>query len=85
MASAGDGVRALKGGMKEYPEPHQAPDRDLDSSCENRKDGVNFQETSHALNARGKKGTDGGFLTEDMLAVVFCSNMFSSDTVLSCK
>lgn len=43
MASAGDGVRALKGSMIEHTEPHQVDDRDLGISCENnRKDGVKF-------------------------------------------
>lgn len=86
LASAEEGVRAVKGSMKEYTEPHRADDRDLSSLCgNNRKDGVKFQETSYSLNVREKKGTDGGFLTEEMLAVVFCSNVLSSDTVQSCK
>lgn len=56
MASAGDSARALKGSIKEHTEAHRADDRDLDGSRGNtRKDRVEFQETSRARSAGGKK------------------------------
>lgn len=35
MASAGDGISALKGNMKEHIEPHRADYKDMENSCEN--------------------------------------------------
>lgn len=78
MASAGDAFRALKGSVKEQAGAPTADVRDPDGSVKTVGETEQSSGRPHVPALPGQEGTDGGFLTGEGLAAVFCWNVPSS-------